>query len=180
MAKQRRNRTGRALLVSGLLAGFGVGLGVVLANRDKFPANIREFNKHFTNPMMTRSIAAGKRGNLGLILHRGRTSGREYTTPVRIDEIPDGFLIPMPYGTGTDWLKNILVAQVATLRFQGHDIAADQPEIIDVETALALLPPRTVRVARLLGIKHYLWLHRADFPLHAGDEQPIAKDRLTH
>jgi hypothetical protein len=177
MAKQRRHRAGRALLT---LTGIGVGVGLVLANRDKLPANIREFNKRFTNPMMTRSIAAGKRGNLGLIIHRGRTSGREYTTPVRIDAIPGGFLVPMPYGTDTDWLKNILAAQGALLRFQGHDITVDQPEIIDAATGLAMLSPSSARVARLMGIKHYLRLRQADLPTHLSDEEPIAEDRPAH
>jgi deazaflavin-dependent oxidoreductase (nitroreductase family) len=179
MAKRRKG-AGRALLISGMaLAGFGVGLGLALANRDKLPANIRDFNKRYMNPLMMRLGADGKRRNFGIIIHRGRTSGREYRAPVRMDPIPDGFLVPMPYGTNTDWLKNILAAQGATVHFRGHDIAVDQPEIIDAATAQAMLSPFTTRVARLIGIKHYMRLHRADLPLQHVTEESLTEDRPT-
>jgi hypothetical protein len=178
MAKRRSNGAGRALLISvAALAGIGAGVGLVMANRDKLPANIREFNKRYTNPMMLRSVANGERGNLGVIIHRGRTSGREYSTPVRIDEIADGFLVPLPYGTDTDWLKNIQAADGATIRFQGQDVAVNQPEIIDTATALALLPPSSGVAARMLRIKSYVRLHRADLSTHHTTEEPMMEDR---
>jgi deazaflavin-dependent oxidoreductase (nitroreductase family) len=178
MAKQRSKGSGRSLLITGLaLAGVGVGLGLILANRDKLPANIREFNKRYTNPMMLRSVASGERGNLGVLLHQGRTSGRAYATPVRIDAIPEGFLVPLPYGTNTDWLKNIQAAKGVTVRFQGHDIPANQPEIIDATSALALLPPSATIAARVMRIKHYLLLRRADLPQPITAEESVTEDR---
>ena len=178
MAKRRGKGAGRAILLAGLtLAGVGVGFGLVVANRDKLPANIREFNKRYTNPMMLRAVANGDRRNLGVLLHMGRKSGREYATPVRIDAIPGGFLIPMPYGNDTDWLKNIVAAEGATVRFEGQDIAANQPEIIDAATALAMLPPSAAIAVRLMRIKYYLRLRRADLPTGLNDATPMAEDR---
>ena len=172
MAKQWGQHVGRALLISGFaLAGVGAGFALVVANRDKLPANIREFNKRYTNPMMLRS-AARENGNLGVIFHQGRKSGREYATPVRVDAIPGGFLVPMPYGTDTDWCKNILAAEAATVRFHGQDVAVNLPEIIDATTALAMLPPSAAIAARLLRIKQYLRLRRADLPTSLSDAQP--------
>ncbi len=175
MAKRRGTGAGRALVITGLtLAGVGAGIGLVVANREKLPANIREFNKRFTNPRMLRSVASGKRGNLGVLLHQGRKSGREYATPVRLDPIPGGFLVPMPYGTDTDWCKNIQATGEATVRFQGQDIAVNQPELIDATTALAMLPPSSNFAVRLLRVKQFLRLRRADLPTSLSDAQPTA------
>jgi deazaflavin-dependent oxidoreductase (nitroreductase family) len=175
MAKQQG--WGRGLLLAGVtLAGVGAGVGFVLANRDKLPANIREFNKRYTNPRMLRAVANGQRGNLGVVLHQGRKSGREYATPVRIDAIPGGFLIPMPYGTDTDWTRNILAAGTATVRFKGQDVAADQPEIIDTATALAMLPPSAAMGARLFRVKQYLRLRRAEANPQLSDVAPEAEE----
>ncbi|MBA3824938.1 MAG: nitroreductase [Ktedonobacterales bacterium] len=176
MAKQRGKGIGRALLVTGVtLAGVGAGIGLVLANREKLPANIREFNKRYTNPRMLRS-AASERGNLGVIFHQGRKSGREYATPVRLDAVPGGFLVPMPYGTDTDWCKNIQAAEGATVRFRGQDIVVGQPEVIDVATALAMLPPSAGIAARLLRVKQYLRLWHATPPASLTDVQPTAEE----
>ncbi len=179
MARRQSNGAGRALLISSLaLAGVGIGFAVARANRDKLPANRREFVRRYVNPRMLSAVASGKRGNLGIIVHRGRKSGREFQTPVRIDPIPGGFLIPMPYGTGTDWLKNILAAGGATLRFQGQEIAVDCPEILDAESALKLLPPNAQFVAKLLRIKQYLRVRRADLQQQRAAEELRAQDQL--
>jgi deazaflavin-dependent oxidoreductase (nitroreductase family) len=163
MAKKRQGKgAGRALLIAGItLAGVGAGFGLVMANRDKLPANVREFQKRYTNPRMLRSAASGGRGNLGIVFHNGRKSGREYATPVRIDPIPNGFLVPLPYGTDTDWLKNILAAGEGRLRFRGQDIAVNEPEIIDTATALAMLPPSSGIAVKILRVKQFLRLRRA-------------------
>ncbi len=181
MAQRQGTGAGRARLIAGLaLTGVGVGVGIALAKRAKLPANIREFNKRFTNPLMLRSVARGERGNLGVIIHRGRTSGREFTTPVRIDPIPGGFLIPLPYGTDTDWLKNIRAAGGTTLRFHGQDVAVDQPEIIDAATALTMLPATSAIAVCLMRIKHYVRLHRVDRPAALSAEEARMHDHQQH
>ncbi|MGZ4612806.1 MAG: hypothetical protein ACXV1K_06490 [Kineosporiaceae bacterium] len=39
-----------------------------------------------------------------VVRHVGRTSGRRYETPVVPVATDGGFVVPLPYGPGTDWL----------------------------------------------------------------------------
>jgi len=46
----------------------------------------------------------------GVLHHRGRKSGREYQTPVKLFRHGDDYVITLPYGAGTDWVKNVVAA----------------------------------------------------------------------
>jgi deazaflavin-dependent oxidoreductase (nitroreductase family) len=66
----------------------------------------------------------------GLLKHRGRRSGRTFQTPVVVQRTADGFLVPMPWGEGTDWYRNVRAAGGCVIRFHGRDYAVDHPEVI--------------------------------------------------
>src|SRR2546430_14703778 len=51
-----------------------------------------------------------------LLRHRGRRSGREYATPVVGMRVPGGVAIPMAFGDGADWYRNIIASGGATIR----------------------------------------------------------------
>jgi len=52
---------------------------------------------------------AGRRHFYASVLHhKGRHSGKEYATPLGVAPIDGGFVIPLDYGEGVDWLKNVL------------------------------------------------------------------------
>lgn len=120
---------------------------------------VRVFNKHVLNPMMM-LVAGQKYWYAGVIEHTGRHSGRTYTTPVVIDRVSDGFVIPLPYGTEVDWLRNVLAAGNATLRVHGETCRAVEPQIVDAATASTQLSPRRQREFGRFGIKNYLKLKR--------------------
>jgi deazaflavin-dependent oxidoreductase (nitroreductase family) len=67
--------------------------------------------------------------------HQGRRSGQRYETPVLARRAPDGFVIPLPWGERTQWLKNVVAAGGATLRWKGTDHALTDPVIIDIDEA---------------------------------------------
>ena len=71
----------------------------------------------------------------GLLRHVGRTSGKAYEFPIVALPFGGGFLIPLPFGDATQWLKNIQAADHAGLRRAGHDYVIDRPEVIDLATA---------------------------------------------
>jgi deazaflavin-dependent oxidoreductase (nitroreductase family) len=71
----------------------------------------------------------------GVLEHRGRTSGRTYHTPLVIREVPGGFVIPVPFGPGTQWVKNIEWAGEASIRWDGRDHHVVEPEQIDLQAA---------------------------------------------
>ena len=41
------------------------------------------------------------------VVRRRRRSGRRYTTPIRVVEQPDGFIVPLTYGPNTSWYVNL-------------------------------------------------------------------------
>jgi hypothetical protein len=42
--------------------------------------------------------------------YRPARSGKDYATPVVADHVGDGIILPLPYGTGVDWLSSVLAA----------------------------------------------------------------------
>jgi deazaflavin-dependent oxidoreductase (nitroreductase family) len=67
----------------------------------------------------------------GVIEHRGRRSGKAFRTPVVVRPTGDGFIVPMPWGEGTDWYRNVRAAGGCTIRWKGRDYPLVQPEVID-------------------------------------------------
>ena len=68
--------------------------------------NVRAFNKLALNPLMLR-LAGRKYWYASVIEHTGRHSGKNYATPVATERVPDGFVIPLPYGVGVDWAAKL-------------------------------------------------------------------------
>jgi deazaflavin-dependent oxidoreductase (nitroreductase family) len=111
-------------------------------------------------PLALRS--AGKQGSgTSVIRHVGRRSGRAYQTPVIAAEHDDSFLIALPYGERTDWLKNVLAKGSATLVTGGRTYEVDQPEVIPMAKATAYFRPREQRMHRQFGVGSALRVRRA-------------------
>jgi len=108
-----------ALCFGMLLAGMRWKLGPVLDV-------VRRFNKTATNPRVLRT-AGSARSQTSLIRHAGRSTGRTYETPVDAMRTATGFLIALPYGTRSDWLRNVLAAGSATVVTRGERVDVDAP-----------------------------------------------------
>src|SRR6266568_450665 len=89
---------------------------------------IRQASKNLLNPFIL-PIAGRSLGMYAVIEHRGRRSGRLYTTPVLAEPIVGGFVIPLTYGAEADWSRNILAAGSCTIFWKGHEYAVGNPEI---------------------------------------------------
>ncbi|OBI88988.1 nitroreductase family deazaflavin-dependent oxidoreductase [Mycobacterium sp. 1245805.9] len=118
---------------------------------------VRASNKYLLNPLMVQ-LAGHKHWYAAAITHTGRRSGKQYTTPVVAERIADGFVIPLPYGTDVDWLRNVRAAGRATISSQGEDYEVAQPEIIDAAEALPMLSAQRRRTFERVGIGGYLRL----------------------
>ena len=118
---------------------------------------VRVFNKHVLNPPMM-WLAGRRHWYAAAIRHTGRRSGKEYATPVVADRVRDGFIVPLPYGTQVDWLRNVLAAGRATIKVGGGSYEVMQPEVIDAATAFPQLSPAHRWTWRLFGIEYYLKL----------------------
>jgi deazaflavin-dependent oxidoreductase (nitroreductase family) len=98
----------------------------------------------------------------GVIEHRGRRSGRLFRTPVVVRPTPDGFIVPMPWGEGTDWYRNVRAAGGCSVRWNGRQYEMVDPEVIDSSMAAAYFRPAQWAGMRRLGIRQCLRLrHRA-------------------
>ena len=93
-----------------------------------------------------------------LLRHRGRRSGRAYATPVVGMRVPGGFAIPMAFGEGADWYRNIVAEGGATIRRQGTEHQLADPAAIDPDSASSPFPNWQKPVFRALGIRRFLFL----------------------
>ena len=162
----RRAATAAGALLLVVVAAVSV---VVIGIRTKYPPllnRIRRFNRDVGNPRQMRS--AGTPGaNASVLRHTGRKSGREYRTPVTAIWTADGFVIGLPYGPDTDWLRNILASGSAVLVHEGQSYRCDRPEVLATTEVAADLSARERRILRLMGVEESLRLHRvgpADAP----------------
>lgn len=121
---------------------------------------VRTFNKYVLNPAMM--YLAGRRyWYASVIRHTGRRSGRHYATPVVADRVDDGFIIPLPYGTHVDWLRNVQAGGQAVVTHKGRDYHVVEPRIIDAHTASSQLPGRRAQIFERLGVKQFLKVNAA-------------------
>ena len=119
------------------------------------------------NPVIAR--VAGRRHVrfAAQIHHRGRRSGRPYITPASARRAGPHLLIPLTFGTGSDWCRNVLAAGGCTIRWNGVTYATDQPEVLDDQTAMALGGAAFSRLERhvllpLMGVRTFLRLRIID------------------
>ena len=98
----------------------------------------------------------------GVIKHRGRKSGKPFSTPVVVRPTPDGFIVPMPWGEGTDWFRNVRAAGGCQIRWNGRDFTLVQPEVIDSATAGSAFGAVQRGALARFGITQCLQLHYAD------------------
>ncbi|SBS74978.1 conserved hypothetical protein [uncultured Mycobacterium sp.] len=116
---------------------------------------IRMSNKYLLNPVMLRP-AGSRYWYASVVHHVGRRSGKQYATPVVADRVGDTFIIPLPYGTQVDWLRNVLTAGQARVTSKGQSFEVSSPEIIDATEALPLLPRDRRRTFERIRIEHFL------------------------
>ena len=159
-----------AVVLALLLLLILIGL-VFRSNSARAVEGIKQFNKLFLNPLMLR--LAGKKGFYAAALrHVGRTSGNQYTTPVLAESTPDGFLIPLPYGIGVDWLKNVQAAGSAELVTGGIRFKVGRPQLISAGEAGRHLPVRLRRRFNRYGVNEYLRLYVVDQELALRSQLP--------
>jgi alkylated DNA nucleotide flippase Atl1 len=78
----------------------------------------------------------------------------------------DTFVIPLTFGSQSDWSRNIRAAGGCEIRLNGADYHAVQPRLADWEQARQVagsaFTPVERAMFRVLGIRQFLLLQRAD------------------
>ena len=120
------------------------------------PRVVRRWNKAGLNKV-TRRVAPWVPG-FGVVVHRGRRSGRVYQTPVNVFAAPGGYVLALTYGPDTDWVKNVLAAGGCQLRTRGRTIEMTAPRLYHDEARHGIRPVerqvlRAIHVADFLSLK---------------------------
>ena len=108
--------------------------------------------------------AGSKGARTAVVRHIGRRSGRQYETPVVAASTPDGFVIALPYGANTDWLKNVLASGSATVVTDGSTYAVNHPEMIAITDVETYFGPKEQRQHRRFAVVDALQVRRAAMP----------------
>jgi deazaflavin-dependent oxidoreductase (nitroreductase family) len=126
------------------------------------------------NPREMRSAGAPG-AYASVIRHRGRVSGRPYETPVGAVATADGFVIALPYGSRTNWLRNVLAQETATIVHEGHTYRVEQPMIVPMQDVEAHFTSADRHNFRWFGTDQALRVRRVE-PVRALDRSPV----VTH
>jgi len=97
----------------------------------------------------------------GVIIHRGRTSGREFRTPVNLFRRRDGFVFALTYGSDADWVRNVLAAggcEVITRR-RRHSLTDPQCYVDETRSDMPAFPVRSILA--LVDVSEFLYLRIA-------------------
>jgi len=118
------------------------------------------------NPVMLKLAGRRHMRMAAQVRHVGRRSGRAYVTPAGARLTGDTFVIPLTFGNASDWSRNVRAAGGCTIKLEGTEYRAVQPELADrdqVEPVVrAAFGPVERAMFRMLGIRQYLLLRRAD------------------
>lgn len=83
----------------------------------------RTVGNRLVGPVLTRLPG------FGTIHHRGRRSGRMYRTPVKLFRDGPRYVVTLPYGPRSDWVRNVLAAGGCELTTRGRRIRLVRPTV---------------------------------------------------
>jgi deazaflavin-dependent oxidoreductase (nitroreductase family) len=114
---------------------------------------VGRWNKAATNRVT--KVIFPKMPGFGVVIHRGRRSGKAYQTPVNVFTTDDGYLFALTYGPDTDWVKNVLAEGGCELRTRGRTVRLTSPRLFHDEDRRGIrLPERPI--LRLIGVADFL------------------------
>ena len=113
------------------------------------------------NPLMLSLAGSRRMPLLAVIYHRGRRSGRSYTTPVVAQPTKNGFAISLTFGEQADWFRNVRAAGGCIVRWKGVNYPLIDPEVVDWATVRASFSPLVRVLVPVIGIEHFVQLRHA-------------------
>jgi deazaflavin-dependent oxidoreductase (nitroreductase family) len=117
------------------------------------PIAVASFNKKVTNRVT--APFAGRLPGFAVVVHRGRTSGRVYRTPVNVFRRNGGYVFVMTYGPDVDWVRNVEAAGECDIETRGRLVHLVQPRRFRDPARDAVPGPVRV-VLRLLDVDEFL------------------------
>ena len=127
------------------------------------PKRVARFNRIVTNRIS--DPLAGRLPGFGIVVHRGRRSGRPYRTPINVFRAPGGYVAALTYGTDTDWVKNVLAAGGCEMEVRRRRVRLTDPRVVHDESRRDM-PPGVRQLLGLIGVTDFL--HLATAPPETG------------
>lgn len=143
-----------------------------LALSDQYPWSVplpgwlARFNRRVTNPALR--PVAGRLPCFGVVVHRGRTTGRVYRTPVTAFPCRDGFAIALTYGRDVDWVKNVIAEGGCRLIHRGRAVDLMGPRILSLRQEDQAIPGWIRDILQLLRVDEVLHLQLGRLPSGPG------------
>ena len=100
---------------------------------------------------------AGHMPGFGVVVHRGRRSGRTYRTPVKLYPHRGGCAIALSFGPDSEWVRNVLAAGGCQLETDGRTLRMTEPRLVH-DPQRRPLPAPIRRAFGLLNIDDFLEL----------------------
>jgi len=115
----------------------------------------------FVNPLTL--LVAGRRWMpiVGVLIHRGRRTGRLYRTPLGMRSLGGSFVMPLTFSEEAAWYLNVRASGWCVVRYKGREHTLVAPEVIDYSAAAPAFPRYELLQFRLLGINEYLRMRQA-------------------
>jgi deazaflavin-dependent oxidoreductase (nitroreductase family) len=110
------------------------------------PRSIAHANRRVTNRLL--GGLATRLPGFGVVVHRGRRSGRQYCTPVNVFRRGHRYIIALTYGSNADWVRNVLADGGCTLETRGRTRRLSRPRLFHDESRHAVPAP----VCLILGL----------------------------
>jgi deazaflavin-dependent oxidoreductase (nitroreductase family) len=119
------------------------------ATKSVMPAWMPGLNRRIFNPVQR--LWAPYLPPYAIMVHTGRRTGTVYRTPVMAFVKDDTLAITLPYGSETQWVKNVIAADGATIIRRGRQLTAREPRIV-TDPEPGTLPRIAAAASRHLGV----------------------------
>ena len=92
-----------------------------------FPRWLARVNSHFTNPLL--GPLARRAPGMGVIVHVGRKTQRQYRTPVVVFRRDNRLIIALTYGRNSEWVQNVLTRNGCYLETRNRKLRLCEPRV---------------------------------------------------
>jgi len=119
------------------------------------PRWLARFNLVVTNRIL--GPLATRLSGMGVVVHVGRKTHRQYRTPVMIFRRGDQLIIALTYGRESQWVQNVLSEGGCELETQGRMLQLTNPRLYR-DTQRTAVPALHRRILGLLNVSDFLEL----------------------
>jgi deazaflavin-dependent oxidoreductase (nitroreductase family) len=116
---------------------------------------VNRYLNRFTRPM------ARRLPGFAILMHRGRSTGRTYQTPINVFRRGDDYFFFLTYGSDAQWVKNVLANGSCSIETRGRTVELTEPKLITDPDLRPAPPPVRFIERRLAGVTQYLHMRAA-------------------